>query len=431
MQVRTVPFVESCGSLKGGKPMPRARAVAAMITMIVLAISGFTPCALAQIPCSYEVAAIIQGPPGPIHQSPTFATAISPDGRYVVGYFNFDAVGSNRAFCYDMKTSEFRILPLIEGTFTNTAWDVNNAGIVVGEIGGASGHWGFLFDFVTSEYTLLPSLAGVGICRVTGINEAGTVCGTRTIAGPPNYPETAFIWSQRDGFTDLGLINGFGTTASDINNFGVVTGNMAVRNVLHPFAWNGSEVTDLGTTAGFNTRGEAINDTNVVAGYGNLAPGFGVPVRGFAGDASPLNDIGTLPGYERSFLVAINNAGLAVGECTAMGSSAATGILWDGVRLRDIQTMLIDPGEVDLYSATAIDESGRVTCVADVALAVIALVLEPVFVQGDVTGDCAVELADLLIVIRDWGKSGSPADVTGDGVVNVSDLLMVIANWTG
>lgn len=57
---------------------------------------------------------------------------------------------------------------------------------------------------------------------------------------------------------------------------------------------------------------------------------------------------------------------------------------------------------------------------------------------GDVNGDGAVNVSDLLAVINQWGAcppspQSCPADIfpppNGDGAVNVSDLLMVINNW--
>jgi hypothetical protein len=47
---------------------------------------------------------------------------------------------------------------------------------------------------------------------------------------------------------------------------------------------------------------------------------------------------------------------------------------------------------------------------------------------ADINDDAVVNVSDLLIVIDQWGLSGS-ADITGDGIVDVSDLLEVVGNW--
>ena len=48
---------------------------------------------------------------------------------------------------------------------------------------------------------------------------------------------------------------------------------------------------------------------------------------------------------------------------------------------------------------------------------------------GDINADGVVSVADLHLVIDQWGLTDSPADINGDGIVNVSDLLIVIDNW--
>ena len=49
----------------------------------------------------------------------------------------------------------------------------------------------------------------------------------------------------------------------------------------------------------------------------------------------------------------------------------------------------------------------------------------------DVNGDCIVNTSDLLLLLADWGCSGSmcPGDVDGDGDTDTSDLLALLAGW--
>ena len=51
--------------------------------------------------------------------------------------------------------------------------------------------------------------------------------------------------------------------------------------------------------------------------------------------------------------------------------------------------------------------------------------------EGDTNGDGEVDVADILVVIGEWGNSTGGGDVNGDGNVDVTDLLLVIANFGG
>ena len=47
---------------------------------------------------------------------------------------------------------------------------------------------------------------------------------------------------------------------------------------------------------------------------------------------------------------------------------------------------------------------------------------------GDIDGDGAVDVTDILITIGNWGGSGD-GDIDGNGVVDVSDLLLIVGAW--
>jgi hypothetical protein len=57
-------------------------------------------------------------------------------------------------------------------------------------------------------------------------------------------------------------------------------------------------------------------------------------------------------------------------------------------------------------------------------------------VIGDVNGDSAVNINDLLLIINNWGAcqlpppGHCPSDVTGNGATNIDDLLTVINHWS-
>ncbi len=54
---------------------------------------------------------------------------------------------------------------------------------------------------------------------------------------------------------------------------------------------------------------------------------------------------------------------------------------------------------------------------------------------ADITGDCTVDVLDLLELLNSWGacpdpRSECPADLHEDGVVDVVDLLLLLMDWT-
>lgn len=59
-------------------------------------------------------------------------------------------------------------------------------------------------------------------------------------------------------------------------------------------------------------------------------------------------------------------------------------------------------------------------------------VLTPVWLPGDVTGDCHVSVEDLILVLSNFGLpigSYPQGDVNNDGTVDLNDLTVLLANW--
>ena len=73
---------------------------------------------------------------------------------------------------------------------------------------------------------------------------------------------------------------------------------------------------------------------------------------------------------------------------------------------------------------------GTETCIENIAADQVVQIDKPMPTQpGDADGDLDVDLADLLMVIGNWGSAGPDGDVNNDGSVALDDLLMVIGNW--
>jgi hypothetical protein len=102
---------------------------------------------------------------------------------------------------------------------------------------------------------------------------------------------------------------------------------------------------------------------------------------------------------------------------------------WTDLAEKAIKSARLDGSDLQtLYSAPA-----------EMNLGGIDVVVQPrPSTPGDITGDGAVDVDDLVAAILGWGpcptRGNCPADIApapgGDGAVNADDLVMVILNWT-
>ncbi len=78
------------------------------------------------------------------------------------------------------------------------------------------------------------------------------------------------------------------------------------------------------------------------------------------------------------------------------------------------------------YFVTALDSADNLGAGKDLSFTVGAI-------PGDLNGDGVVGVADLLILLANWGPCADcddcPADLDGNCTVGVSDLLILLVNW--
>lgn len=396
----------------------------------------------AQIPCKYEVAAVISAP-GCGGYSITYATGISPNGAYVCGYWTCPGAGTSSAFVFKTATQEFITLPNPPGIVSSAADDVSDAGLVVGEHAGFApvGHFGFVYDLDTGQYLAqIPPLHPDGTCGLNAINSSGIACGYRTIGGPPTYPKNALKFNLSTGeITELGLVNGHDTSAADINDDGIATGRMAVGSVWHPFLWDEAGLIDLGSLSSLESVPTAIANTSQVVGRSLISNPNPPPTNvnhAFSWSQGEMIDLGNLPGQNSVAALDCNDAGAVVGVSVIVQQNGSwRAVVWHygpGSIQNLNELLLANPG-VLLTRATGISADGIVVseAVSLSAPALVSAVLVPITGPiGDIDQTCTVDVLDLLAVINEWGQNKSPADLNQDAIVDELDLFMVIENWT-
>jgi probable HAF family extracellular repeat protein len=181
---------------------------------------------------------------------------------------------------------------------------------------------------------------------------------------------------------------------------------------------------------GMTAEPRAINDAGHVVGRGKVY----VPdppdweYHAFLWDGEEIIDLGTLPFCENSFASDINNDGIIVGR----SGIPSIAFLWRDGQMHKLNDLVHPPFPGSLRGANAINEAGQIVAYGygnfDGLVTVLLSPIPPPI--GDLDGDCTVGVADLMILLSEWGSSVSPADLNGDHIVDVVDLLILLDNWS-
>ncbi len=417
-------------------PIPSGSGVVATITVLLL----MTGQALAQ-PCGgYEVTAIIQTPVDcGFGFDITTGLGLNDDGA-VVGFYWCSGWEHEEAFVWTADEG-FVTLERPQGVLSARAVDINDEGIICGTVVVSGlGNRGFVYGYEGDQFTILDVPPGGNWSQTRAINGKGEIVGFwgDIVKGPSPL---AFVW--RDGEM-INIHPDFGTVKSDangINASGLVTGWMgsSVATDAHAFIWDNGRVTEVPPIpGGVTSKGNRINTRRQLAISGKFNDDHprGFISGGFLWDKGRWTDLGMLPGYDSMALKGLNDAGDIVGWSRAIESSNEpdVGFVWrDGV-MKNLNNLIAPAAELEISRAEGINESGQITGQATSPDGLVAFVLTPIEPRlGDLDGDCQVGVADLLILLGNWGScdkcAACPADLDNNCVVNVKDLLTLLGNW--
>lgn len=365
------------------------------------------------------------------------ARAISADGRVITG-FGTDANGSVAVRWVDGVPTAIGDLP--SGRRATAGLAITPDGNTI--VGGGYAQWGFVKTGSSTLELIAP--AGIGIPDVSAydISDDGHV----VVGRGSTFPAAAVRWVDGVPSTLVKLSGstlGAGASASGVSADGsIVVGASDSTSGVQACRWQNGVVTALGDLAG-GAFGSGAFDVSangtVIVGYGSNSSGA-VAARWVNGVISSLGDLAG--GETQAYAMAVSpNGNYIAGMGTRADGDAA--FIWDSTNgMRDLNVVLTSQGVsldgVVLTAAYAIQDDGltivgqgNTTGPAPTAFAWVARLGQPPLIcDGDLNGDSIVDLADLGIVLANFGRHGlllHDGDFDCDGDVDLSDLGVVLS----
>ncbi len=347
--------------------------------------------------------------------------AINNHGHVAGDIFTF--AEERRGFFWSPETGLVRI-PMPTGFNDMLVSDLNDLGHVLGTISSSTllTYRGFIWD--GADFTFIDMPPWANQLFAYGLNNEDQVVGVVLNGAGPVH---AFFWDN-DTFLDLG---DFGGTASTEDK-GISDRVEMVGTAYAPI--------HAGFVSGLNFQPRwlpnpdgfarnltrSVSNSGFVVGvaYRDQTNSFSRPVIWHHDEVVAVYD--GPPGASTRRIERVNSAGRAVGSYTI--ASRPHGVVWQNGIVYELSELTQPPREIG--SAKDINDRGEILFLSSAHFGI----LHPVWLDGDLTGDCHVTIEDLLVTLSNFGSpAGSfpPGDADLDGDVDLSDLAVVLSNFGG
>lgn len=307
-----------------------------------------------------------------------------------------------------------QMLPLPDGFYDMQVLDINDLDHVVGyAVSQTLGYSGFLWD--GKSFTMIPPPPGAQGIIATGINNLDQ------IVGGANGP---FLW-ENGILTDFGpLVNApYGAEATAINDRSQILGHAYFGDEERTFVIRGTAIEWLPQEELPLTSATALSNNGFVVGRGATSRFQSATRLGLVWTPHSLERVEPPSPNGRCYFLGINDQARAVGSYYYPDYE---GIVWQNQSATELVNLVQDPPFVS--QANDINRSGQIIALRSVG----TIVLNPVWVTGDLTGDCQVSLDDLMLVLVNFGApqgSFPCGDINLDGQVDLTDLATLLSHW--
>jgi hypothetical protein len=240
------------------------------------------------------------------------------------------------------------------------------------------------------------------------------------------------MWSEKNGYTDIGVLIEPGSVAMDINASNTVVGYAGLvsspsqRGFIHQ---GGVTTLEPPIPNGLWSLVSQVNDYGMMIIRGTVSAQPHI-VQAYLVDGDSWTQLPQLLGFSFPHVAGLSNDGTVVGR-SFQPTSRAT--IWHQGQPTNLNDLIPPQSGFVLEFARGIAEDGSIIVNAKNAqFHAVTVVLTPAPPSpGDSNCDERVNIDDLLEVINHWGPcAGCAADLNGDHSVSVSDLMLVIENWT-
>ncbi len=176
------------------------------------------------------------------------------------------------------------------------------------------------------------------------LDDAGSVVGSAYLPG--NHEFHPALWLDGRKPVDLGTLGGEDGSARGINNHGWIVGRARLPWQtgfdFAAFLWRDGVMENLGNLGGDFAEAYGINDQGQIVGWSNVDSDPELGAHAFLWQDGEMTDLGTLDGSRYSQAIAINDAGLIVGQSGSEVYGTWRPVVWRDGEVIDLGTFTRD-----------------------------------------------------------------------------------------